>query len=254
MADIGIANQVKMEKVLDMGGGYVLDFSNDSFQRFVDNSVGVDIYDEKYDLSSGSKANRLRSFWDQEPNHRVAKLLADLLEYAKARGLVEERQLLFEECQAIVVDLSTSSAVGDLPQLPDDAGDQCFEMLADAVGTAIAKGQPEAGLDRLHTYAVKYARRLCQSHGITTERQKPLHSLFGEYIKFLRGNGFIESPITERILKSSISIMDAYNQVRNEKSLAHDNVVLNREESMLVLDYVIRTLRFVQTLEDHVGS
>jgi len=40
--------------------------------------------------------------------------------------------------------------------------------------------------------------------------------------------------MTERILKSSISILDAFNDVRNNKSLAHDNPVLNRNESLLI--------------------
>jgi hypothetical protein len=31
--------------------------------------------------------------------------------------------------------------------------------------------------------------------------------------------------MTERILKSSISVLDFFNDVRNNKSLAHDNLV-----------------------------
>jgi len=35
--------------------------------------------------------------------------------------------------------------------------------------------------------------------------EKPLHSLFGEYVKFRERTGVVESAITLRILKSSIS-------------------------------------------------
>ena len=105
------------------------------------------------------------------------------------------------------------------------------------------------GLDRLHTYTLKYIRILCEQHGISTERSKPLHSLIGEYIKALRQEGRIESVMTERILKSSISVMEAFSEVRNDQSYAHDNPILSYEESNLVLSHVISSLRFIQAIE-----
>ena len=68
-------------------------------------------------------------------------------------------------------------------------------------------------------------------------------------MKALRGAGIIESEMTERILKSSISIMDAFNHVRNENSLAHDNPMLNYEESLLIFNHVCSAVRFIRTLE-----
>ena len=53
----------------------MLDFTNRSFQEFVMDCTGGNIFDEKYNYDSGSKANRLRAFWTTEPNELVAKLL-----------------------------------------------------------------------------------------------------------------------------------------------------------------------------------
>ncbi len=53
----------KLERELRMGGGYVLDFSNRAFEEFFREVVGVAIYDPRYALGSGSKANRMRAFW-----------------------------------------------------------------------------------------------------------------------------------------------------------------------------------------------
>ena len=76
------------EKLFDMKSGYVLDFSNNSFQEFIKTGVNIDIFDEKYEKAcddSGyancSKANRLRCFWDIESDPIVYKLLKELLEY-----------------------------------------------------------------------------------------------------------------------------------------------------------------------------
>lgn len=79
MADLDPTTKLKLESILDMSGGYVLDFSNDTFADFVRSSLGFDPY-EKYpeDLS---KARLLKLLWDKEPMASVAKLNLHLLEY-----------------------------------------------------------------------------------------------------------------------------------------------------------------------------
>ena len=38
----------KLERILGMSSGYVLDFSNRTFEEFVFESTGREMYDEKY--------------------------------------------------------------------------------------------------------------------------------------------------------------------------------------------------------------
>lgn len=78
---------------------------------------------------------------------------------------------------------------------------------------------------------------------------KALHSIFGEYVKALREGGHLESQMAERILKSSISVLESFNDVRNNKSLAHDNPILNYEESLLIFNHVAASIRFIKALE-----
>jgi len=78
-------------------------------------------------------------------------------------------------------------------------------------------------------------------------------------VKKLKELNLIESKMTERILKSSISTLDAFNldafnEVRNEHSLAHDNPVLNRSESLLIFNHVTSAIRFVWTLEQSMPT
>jgi ribosomal protein S8 len=91
---------------------------------------------------------------------------------------------------------------------------------------------------------------LCKKRGIDTPKDKPLHSLVGEYVKVLKAEGLIESVMTERILKSSISVMEAFNRVRNEQSLAHDNEVLNYSESLLIFAHVTSSIQFIEAIEE----
>ena len=230
-----------------MGGGYVLSFTDRTFGEFVLDSTGKDIFDAKYAYASGSKANRLRAFWKVEPNHVVGKLLADLLDYCRELGQGEG---LNEECDRIVRRLKEGAPVLVIDALSPNSGGRDFDVLARSVKDAIDRNEPESGLDRLHTFVMKYIRVLCEKRGIAVDRDKPLHALFGEYVKQLKQEGLIESEMTERILKSSVSTMEAFNRVRNEQSFAHDNPVLNYNESLLIFNHVTAAIRFIGALEE----
>ncbi|MBE8968210.1 restriction endonuclease [Nostocales cyanobacterium LEGE 12452] len=107
MSDLTSIEKLKLEKLLEMGGGYVLDFSNRTFHEFILESLNIDIYDEKYNYQSGSKANRLRKLWKEEPNPIVGQLLEKLLEYWSTKNLIAhqivsyENKNLFDECQKV---------------------------------------------------------------------------------------------------------------------------------------------------------
>lgn len=250
MSDLTYIEKSKFEKLFGMSSGYVLDFINRTFSEFVLDSTGKDIYSSRYEYASGSKANRLRAFWNQEPNHVVGKLMSDLLEYYSELGGEPKAKVLFENCSEIVKRLLQGAPVPDIDAIEPNAGGRSFERLAQSVRDAIDRNEPEEGLDRLHTFVVKYLRVICEKHGISTERGKPLHSLMGEYIKYLKQEGLIESQMTDRILKSSISTMEAFNLVRNEQSLAHDNPILGYDESLLIFNHVASAIRFVTVIED----
>jgi hypothetical protein len=250
MSDLTFFEKAKLEKLLEMGGGFVLDFSNNTFRQFVAESVGRDIYESNYNHSTGSKANRLRGFWKAEPNHLVGKLLNDLIRYADENSYNSPDRNLVDECKRIAARLSQGMPVDALDAIKAETSEPGFEALARAVRESIENNEPEAGLDRLHTYVTKLIRTLAEKRGVVILRDKPLHSTFGEYVKKLRQSGEIESLMAERILKSSISTFEAFNKVRNDRSLAHDNPTLGYDESLLIYNHVCSTIRYVRTLEE----
>lgn len=70
----------KLERELGMGGGFVLDFSNRTFEEFFREVVGVQIYDSRFELGSGSKANRMRAFWQIATEEQLRTFLSGLME------------------------------------------------------------------------------------------------------------------------------------------------------------------------------
>jgi hypothetical protein len=256
MSDLSSIEQLKVEKLLQMGGGYVLDFSNRTFREFVLENTGIDIYDEKYKYYSGSKANRLRAFWEEESNYLVGKLLAKLLEYWRAQkslrheDVSEDEKRLADECRRISEKLKQDSAAEHIEAIQPPCDDKDFSLLKRSIRESVLRAEPEAALDRLHTYTVKYIRQLCDRQGVVYDTDTPLHSLFGGYVKCIRRKGLIESEMSERILKSFISILDSFNKVRNMRSLAHDNPTLNFNESLLIYNTVTTCIRFIESIEE----
>lgn len=247
MAKLSYGEKRNLEEFLRMGGGYVLDFSNRTFREFIFDSVGLDIDDEKIG-GNGSKAWRLRHVWSHQPDHIVGKLLKDMIEFDR----IGEGSLLRPKCLAIAERLLQAAPVPDAEVIAVLSEREEFEQIAKGVLDAIHKNNPQGGLDRLHTFTVKFVRSLCGQHGIAVNREKALHSIFGEYVKKLKSLNLIESRMTETILKTSISVLEAFNDVRNNMSLAHDNEILNEAESLLIFNNVTSAIRFLWALEQSI--
>lgn len=107
MANLKYIDKRELEALFNMGGGYVLDFINSSFETFF-RDHSIDIFSEKYSRSSGSKANRLRSFWEQENDPLVGRILKELIEIAehnnsKTEGKPDKKNI--DACKAVVARL-----------------------------------------------------------------------------------------------------------------------------------------------------
>ena len=89
---------------------------------------------------------------------------------------------------------------------------------------------------------------LLDKRGEPCDRNNPLHSRVGQYIKTLEKERQLRE-ISKVILKSSISVFDKFNDVRNNHSFAHDNDLVDEAESRFIFDIIISTLRFVNTIE-----
>lgn len=72
MFDLSGSDRRKLEKLLGMGGGYVLNFSDRTFGDFFD-EYRVEIDTERYRVRGSSKANRMRTFWALDADHVVGR-------------------------------------------------------------------------------------------------------------------------------------------------------------------------------------
>jgi hypothetical protein len=260
MAEINRVERMKLEKLFEMNGGYVMDFSNRTFSEFIFEETRIEIYDDKYCTYGDSKAKRLRAFWDLESNYRVGKVTKAMLDKWRdekviyGREISSQEQVLWDDCEKISRKLLEDSIIEEIDVIKEIDDDRDITMLSKSIKESISKNQPEEALDRLHTYLMKFVRSLCNKHEIEFTNEESLNALFGKYVKFIVANQKIESLMAERILKYSINVLEAFNDIRNNKSFAHDNPILNYEESVLIFNNVTNSLKFIETVEEKIDK
>lgn len=84
MPNIRAIDMMFLDDLFEMGGGYVLNFSNSTFSRFFADELNVDIDDPMYAEQGRSKGKRLRCFLQKVDVSTVIRTLKALWEYREA--------------------------------------------------------------------------------------------------------------------------------------------------------------------------
>lgn len=247
-----------LERALGMESGYVLNFSDRTFDDFFFETLNIDpsANSTLFNCRGTSKAKRLRSFVERAQPSMVAKTLRELWEYREAeafhanpRDEVAIKKLFFTtvarfEGRADQIDTSGIEAFEP---------NETLEELVASIRRDLDAKKPETALDRLHTYCMKRFAALIRKHGgPECGKDDPLHSRVGKYVKLLQQHHDL-TPLSERIVKSSISIFEAMNPVRNDQSLAHDNETLvGTDEARFIFDSITAFLRFSKSIDGHL--
>lgn len=123
MSSLQHIERIKLEKLFEMNGGYVCDFSDKTFRDFVSENTGVDIYAPGYEEGGTSKANRLRTFWRKESDTLSAKLILALLDYWKTKKLLSNSEIssnemaLYEDAKKNIDRISGGHSQGQITKI-----------------------------------------------------------------------------------------------------------------------------------------
>lgn len=101
MSELNYSEQMALEELFEMGGGYVLGFSNREFSLFFEKELSIDIYNDRYSKEGHSKANRMREFWSIEDNSAVNKAILGIIELYESDWSDKKKLLLSEKCKKI---------------------------------------------------------------------------------------------------------------------------------------------------------
>ena len=145
----------------------------------------------------------------------------------------------------IAVELEVDGDVRSVaaPRKLEVTSDVVEAALADAE-TLIRTSGPANALDRVHSALHGYLEAICDREFIFCDEDASITSLFGEIRRHhpaLKIKDPQTQQMTVQILRGMAQIIDALNPVRNKKTLAHPNALLNEAEAMLAIN-AIRTL------------
>jgi hypothetical protein len=240
----------------------VLNFSDRTFAEFFDDEFQINIYDAKYAFNGTSKAKHLRAFIQAEDAHTVSRMLRALWDYKEklpqrspspweAAGEATDVKTPLFDLLARIEGAAATPRTDALHRFKDD---EALEELIAAIERDVQADKPAAALDRLHTYCMKKFAHLLNKRGLECDRNDPLHSRVGKYVNALEQTEPLRE-ISKRIVKSSISVFEKFNDVRNNESFAHDNDLIGKAEARFVFDSITSVLRFVKSLEaDRFGA
>ena len=116
MSSLTFNEKQLFERLFEMDGGYLLDFSNSSLREFL-NDFQIDLGNEAYSIYGSSKAKRFRAFWEVEPDEVVAPVLEALLDNANTHREIVPRdnELAIRYIDRLKGNESHRNQVDDLP-------------------------------------------------------------------------------------------------------------------------------------------
>lgn len=108
MSSLTDAEKRYLEKALAMNQGFVLDYKDAQFGSFF-KRFDIDIHSDRYQTYGSSKANKMRSFWEQGSDVLVGRVLGEMLDVYEADCALnghEVEAIALEKSREIVARLS----------------------------------------------------------------------------------------------------------------------------------------------------
>jgi len=159
--------------------------------------------------------------------------------------IAEALQTHHRPIRFIAVELDVTENVQSVPAPKQlEISSETVEVALRDAETLIRSSGPANALDRVHTALHVYLETICKRAGITVDEQANITTLFArirEEHPAIKITDPQAQKMTIQILRGMATIIDALDPVRNEKTLAHPNPLLDEAEAMLAIN-AIRTL------------
>ncbi len=247
-----------IEEVLDMGGGYVLDFSNRTFAMFFAD-LGVDIEPEEL---GNSKARRLRAFLRAGSPSEVARVLRGLLEVRGGRE-GDDTSTAFRRYQATLARLEGISVAMGSPNAHQDV------LTLEYVNELAAKADRRLSSGDLDG-AITVARTLLEAvlnelearltgavidHGGDLQRQ---YRIVAKNLRIDERSDAVDEGF-KQIARGLVQIVNGLATIRNKASDGHARQVKPQERharvavnaSKTVADFLVEVYRANPTKSGH---
>ena len=254
MSTLEYGDKWKLEELLGMGSGYVLNHTYRSFANLIYECSGLDIMAEEYELKGTSKANRLRAFWETENDYAAGQVIQQLVTQAKASGRGEGTQLV-DECLAISHRLLSGSP--DLTHLTEIAEHFDSKHLQKEISRMeySVEHDPDLAIGTAKELIETICKTILNERGISLGTNPDLSELTKATFKELKltpedipaANKGADS--IKRILSNLASVSNEINNLRNLYGTGHGKIAnalgLDARHSKLVVGSSATLVRFL---------
>lgn len=226
-------------------GGYLVDFTYNNHQEFYPYYCGLNI--NPHELENMTTRQRFIAILENASPNDQAKILRGVL--AKCPPAVEHNRRT-QERAAEIESWARRSEGAVVP------GSFSFAITSDVVERAISDAEvlirengATSGIDRIHTALHGYLLAVCNSANIphtTGANITALFVLLRQHHAKLQPAGPRADDLT-KILRALSAIVDAFNPVRNQASVAHPNPqLLEEDEAWLVINSARALLHYIE--------
>jgi len=237
------------------GFGYVLDFSDRTMEEFFEDEFKIEIFSAENKANGNSKRSCLTTLLLNADSNTALRVLRSLwerreglLESAQSSDLTNAAKEKSASFQAVIDQIQGDPVAISSEGVEVFARDRTLEELVADIERTLGANKPEVAIDHLHTYCVKKITHLLAARGISCDADEPLHSRYGKYRKCLEAEQNLHE-FTLRALKTFISLLESFNDLRNNRSLAHDNELLGPVEARFIVKTVSAMLVMLRALE-----
>lgn len=230
-----------IRKKTKKGPGYVWDFNDLTFREFVNGATGCNIDDKKYKTNGTSKEKRLREILTIEENSKVKLLLEELLDYGTRRKFLLSTHI--KNMNKIINNLKKYEKNIEINENTIKNKNE-ERILLKEIKDKISRGQYEFAIDRLHTL-LKYKYEAIFKSIKKDLKGETLDAISGELNNILRANNVFKESTTFSILSATKKIMKDFDDARNNKTYAHANTIMEKNEAEFLCTYMVYYYNFI---------
>jgi hypothetical protein len=162
-------------------------------------------------------------------------------------AIAEALETLHHPIRFIAVEIDTSENIQSVPPPKLEITSEVVEAALRDAEMLIRSSGPANALDRVHTALHGYLEAICKRAGIVVKEDADITTLFAR-IRDEHPALKVTDPQTQKmrvsILRGMAQIIDVLNPVRNEKTLAHPNPLLDEADAMLAINSIRTILHY----------
>lgn len=181
-----------------------------------------------------------------EENDKVVLLLESFIEYGEMKKYLAKTHV--SDMKKIVKSLKKYQNIVSEITKNTVKNKQVENILLKEINEKISTGKFEFVIDRLHTLLKFKFEAIFEELNIDF-KGKTLDSMAGELNNILRQNKIFKESTTFEILSATKKIMSSFDDARNNKTYAHTNTIMRRNEAEFLCTYMVYYYNFINKIE-----